>query len=75
MLLTAERSEQNRIVLEGMINIIHRMGAKVVVEGVETREQAMMVVKMGVDYIQGFFYSPPLKGSDFLKFIAAHNKR
>lgn len=75
MLLTAERNEQNRIVLEGMINIIHRMGAKVVVEGVETREQAMMVVKMGVDYIQGFFYSPPLSGNDFLKFIAAHNKK
>ena len=43
----------------GMISLAHSIGKKVVVEGVETKEQLKLLKNMGCDEIQGFLLGRP----------------
>jgi diguanylate cyclase (GGDEF)-like protein len=58
-----------------IIELAHSLGKKVVVEGIETPEQAETVRELGTDFAQGFYYSQPLSEEDFLDFIRKHNKK
>ena len=62
-------NERTRHILEGMVDIMHNMGMKIVSEGVETKEQFDTMVKMGVDYIQGYYFSKPIPGDKLLEFL------
>ena len=52
-----------------MISIFHSMGLKVVAEGVETQSQYEFLKGAGVDYIQGFYFSRPVRQKEFLQFL------
>ena len=58
--------EQTRIVLQGMVEMGHRLKKELVVEGVETAEQVEIIRKMSVETIQGFYYFKPLMLEDAL---------
>ena len=49
----------------------HRMGLSVVAEGVETEEQYKILSGLGCDLIQGFYFSKPIKKSEFEEYISA----
>ena len=63
-----------RCVVESVAGLLHRMGLSIVAEGVETKEQLQAMTEMGVDYIQGFYFSRPLQAKDFLSFLEANNQ-
>ncbi len=66
--------QQNaKIILDNMITMILKLGKKIVVEGVETQEQFEYLEKMGVTFIQGYYFSKPLPASEFLKFLEKNN--
>ncbi len=65
----AERKNA-RLMLESCVDMIKRIGGEIVTEGVETAEQAEEVIRLGCDYIQGFYYSKPLPEELFLQTIA-----
>ena len=44
--------------------LIHGLGKKIVVEGVETYEQYAMCRAFGCDYIQGYFFSRPVTAEE-----------
>ncbi|MCR4757654.1 MAG: EAL domain-containing protein [Butyrivibrio sp.] len=67
-------SETSYMVMLNMIKIIKSLGKEIVAEGAETEEQAKQIMKLGCDYIQGFYYSRPLPADKFIEFIAEHNK-
>jgi len=53
-------------VFRSLIQMCHKIGALVVAEGVETREEARAVLEMGVDIIQGYYFAlPHAAGHDF----------
>ena len=56
-------------VMKGMVNIVHDMDMKIVSEGVETREQYDTMVRLGVDYIQGYYFSRPLPDNELIEFL------
>ncbi len=56
-------------VMKGMVNIVHDMNMKVVAEGVETKEQFDAMVKLGIDYIQGYYFSKPITGRELIGFL------
>ncbi|EKO3637772.1 EAL domain-containing protein [Vibrio metschnikovii] len=43
-----------------IIGLCHSLGIKVVAEGVETEQEVMVLKSLGVDYMQGYFFSKPL---------------
>ena len=47
-------------ILYGMLAIIRSVGKGVVIEGVETAEQVQMLVALGIEVIQGFYFYQPL---------------
>lgn len=46
-------------IVEAVVAMAGALGLKVLAEGVETREQAVMLRDLGVDYAQGFYYARP----------------
>lgn len=68
-------SGKAKFVMQATINMIHKMNLKVVAEGVETAEQLAEFEKIGIDYIQGYYFSKPLAPEGFLKFIKANNNQ
>ncbi len=62
-------SEKVRIATESTIDMIHKLGLKIVVEGIETQEQYLAFKALEVEYIQGFYFSKPLPKDKLIKFI------
>ena len=46
-------------------------GLHVLAEGVETLEQARILIDNGVEYLQGFYYSRPVPENDYIEFLNA----
>ena len=67
------KNVKTRHVVKGMIGIIRNMGLQVISEGVETEEQLDTMIALGVHYIQGFYFSKPIPGDQFLTFLAERN--
>lgn len=59
------------MIMEASIDLIHKLGMKVTAEGVETEEQLQKVREMGVDTIQGYYYSKPLSEEEFEDYLKA----
>lgn len=61
LLTDSTRDARNRIILEGIIAIAENLSVKIVVEGVETLDQATMLKAINPNIIaQGFLYSQPV---------------
>lgn len=67
--------EKAKFVLCAAMNMIHDMHLKVVSEGVETKEQLTVLEELGIDYIQGYYFSKPLEAQAFIEFIKKENFR
>ena len=62
-----------KILLENMISMLLKIGRKIVVEGIETKEQFEYLESLGITYAQGFYFSKPLCEKDFIKFLEDHS--
>ena len=67
-------NEKLRYVMTGMIDIFHMLNMSIVAEGIETEEQMNVMKSMGVEYIQGYYYSKPVPEEEFLRFLRNGNK-
>jgi EAL domain-containing protein (putative c-di-GMP-specific phosphodiesterase class I) len=63
------KNEKAGIALDSSIQMIKKLGFHIVAEGVESKEQAMRLMEMGCDYLQGYYYSKPLCEGEFLNYI------
>ena len=61
-----------KYVARAAVGMIHEIGLSVVAEGVETENELQGMRELGVDYIQGYYFSTPLPVEEFVKFIRAH---
>lgn len=50
-----ERSVRAGVILDGVVDVMHRLGHQVVAEGVETQQQLSAVRRLGCDFAQGCF--------------------
>lgn len=69
----AMENERAFCVLKYNVKMIKEMGMHIVVEGVETKEQANILEYMGCDYFQGYFYSKPVPVDDFIIVVEKMN--
>ena len=59
----------NEHYLESLVSFIHGLGKRVVAEGVEDVVQIELAKKLEIDYIQGYYYSPPLDAAAAEKWL------
>lgn len=60
-------------ILFSVIALAHDLRRNVVVEGVESAEDATWLAQAGCEFGQGFYFSPPLSAAEALSFIARHH--
>lgn len=58
-------SEQDAAIVVGIIEMAHKLGLKVIAEGVETEEQLTYLHSHGCDIMQGYHLSRPMAADDF----------
>lgn len=62
-------NDKIRGVVQSLIDMAHKLGAKVVTEGVETEAQYQAIRECGSDYIQGYHFHKPLRADEFLALL------
>jgi EAL domain-containing protein (putative c-di-GMP-specific phosphodiesterase class I) len=67
-------SSADEAVIRSVRELGHRLGLKVVAEGVEDEATARRLTDLGVDVLQGFWFSPPLREEALLPFVAAERR-
>jgi diguanylate cyclase (GGDEF)-like protein len=63
-------SPRSLAIVEAMVGMAHRLGMRVVAEGVETAAQADSLAAAGCEYGQGYLYCPPRPVDEFLELAA-----
>ena len=56
----------------GVQNMIR--GGYIKIEGVEEKDQAEWLIRLGCDYLQGYFYSKPMPKKEFLDIMRKNKK-
>lgn len=62
-------SQKVKIATEYTIEMLHKLGMEIVVEGIETEEQYLAFKNLGVEFIQGYYFSKPLPKNQVLNYI------
>lgn len=58
-------------IVKAIIALGHSLGLELIAEGVETRDQAQCLLKLGCDAIQGYWIGRPLAAADMTDFLAS----
>ena len=58
------------VLIQGLTTVARALGLTVVIEGIETREQAVLAQELGCNYGQGFVWSAPVPRSDVANLLA-----
>lgn len=62
------------ILSEAIIVMAHKLGLKVIAEGIETMQQRDLLLAAGCDYGQGYFFSKPLPPKELEKLLAIQQR-
>ena len=67
----AMQDSADMAIMEAMVTVGHSLGLSVLVEGVETDEQAQLVTELGCDLAQGFLYAKPMPANKVEEFLTS----
>ena len=65
--------ERRRLVISSSISLAKALNMATVAEGVETEEQLKIYRDMGVDRIQGYYFSKPLPREEFEEYLRKYS--
>ena len=60
---------EDLVLIQTIIIMAHKLGCKVIAEGIEDKDQRDILAREGCDYGQGYFFSKPLVSSEFIKLL------
>jgi len=66
----APRNDSDRCIMEAIVAVGHRLGLKVIAEGIETEEQHKLAQEIGCDLGQGFFLHKPMESNKLYTLLA-----
>jgi diguanylate cyclase (GGDEF)-like protein/PAS domain S-box-containing protein len=66
-----ETDADNMALTEAIIVMAHKLGIKVIAEGVETDAQYALLAEAGCDYAQGYLFSKPIPSEEFERLLIA----
>jgi len=64
-----ERSEQARVVVQAVVQLINGVGCEIVAEAVENSAQADILRAMGCQIVQGFVFAEPMFEPDYRAWV------
>src|SRR3954468_5065750 len=64
------RSDESAALVRTVVELARRLQLETIAEGVETPEQAQVLVDLGCRLAQGFYFSRPLPAADFDKVLS-----
>ena len=67
-----EIDSKSRSMVRSIIELVHALGMKAIAEGVETADQVRILQSLGLDAIQGFYFSRPLERARFEAFLESN---
>ena len=71
--ITKTATESSSNILKNTVSLISEASMKTLAEGVEDEKTAEMLIGMGCDYLQGYYYSKPLSEQDFMEKFHSYN--
>ena len=72
VLWSAMDNDNAMAVLSNVASMSHSLDKLIVAEGVETQEMVNVLEYLGVEHLQGYYYSKPLAESEYLDFLREH---
>ena len=63
------------VLCEVIVDMAHRLGMRVIAEGVETESQLELLKRAGCDFAQGYLFSPALPFDQFMQFVQEWQQR
>jgi EAL domain-containing protein (putative c-di-GMP-specific phosphodiesterase class I) len=66
-------NQKEEAIIDNIIEMAHSLELKVVAEGVETKEQLLVLKERKCDYIQGYYFSKPLPADEIEKLFEREN--
>lgn len=72
-IINIDTDEEDLNFLKSIIQMIKSRNKKIVVEGVSTKKQAEILVSLGCDSFQGYYFSRPLPPDGFRKLLDSGN--
>ena len=66
----APENDSDRCIMEAIVAVGHRLGLKVIAEGIETEEQHKLAQEIGCDLEQGFFLHKPMESNELYTLLA-----
>ena len=63
-------SSGDQAIVEAIVVMAHKLGMKVIAEGVETEQQRSILAAAGCDYGQGYLFARPMPAAQFDEFLA-----
>jgi len=67
-----ESDPGDRTITEAIVVMAHRLGLKVIAEGVETEGQRELLAAVRCEYVQGYLYARPMPLEAFLDYAAGN---
>ncbi|MEO8418037.1 MAG: EAL domain-containing protein [Methylophilaceae bacterium] len=64
-----KHGSSDMVLCEAIIIMAHKLGLKVIAEGVETEEQRSLLATAGCDYGQGYLFSRPVPAAEFEQLL------
>jgi diguanylate cyclase (GGDEF)-like protein len=61
-----DTSDDAKAVVDGVVRLAHALGLRVVAEGVETASQRDILLRLGCDELQGYFFAHPMSATRLL---------
>ena len=69
---TGLTDKDKQLVLD-VVRMARTLGVDIVAEGVETQEALDFVAESGIEFIQGFYYSPAMREGEFWHWVRNRN--
>ena len=64
-----------RPVIEAIVDMAKRLNLTTIAEGVETQEELEGIARLGIDYIQGYYFSRPLPMNEFVEYLQQNGQK
>ncbi len=66
--------EKAKIIFKKVIEMIKSLKLLIVFEGIEEQKQFDDSIDLGIEYIQGYYFSKPIPEKDFIEYLKENNK-